>query len=47
MPHAPTRQFPGGHIDALTQVYGLDLTAEDSHRLREATGARIPVRPKR
>jgi hypothetical protein len=47
MPHAPTRQFPGEHIDALKQVYGLGLTAEDSHRLHEAPGARIPVRPKR
>jgi hypothetical protein len=34
-------------IDALKQVYGLGLTAEDSHRLREAPSARIPVRPKR
>ena len=34
-------------IDALKQVYGLDLTAEDSHRLREAPSARIPVRPQR
>src|SRR5467141_4840451 len=25
-------------IEALKQVYGLDLSAEDSHRLREAPG---------
>ena len=34
-------------IEALKQVYGLDLSAEDSHRLREAPAARAPARPKR
>ena len=34
-------------IEALKQVYGLDLSAEDSHRLREAPAARGPMRPKR
>jgi hypothetical protein len=34
-------------IEALKQVYGLDLSAEDSHRLGEAPAARVPVRPKR
>ena len=34
-------------IEGLKQVYGLDLTAEDSHRLREAPAARGPARTKR
>ena len=34
-------------IEGLKQVYGLDLSAEDSHRLREAPAARVPTRPKR
>jgi len=34
-------------IEGLKQVYGLDLSAEDSHRLREAPAARVPARPKR
>ena len=29
-------------IEGLKQVYGLDLTAEDSHRLREAPTERPP-----
>ena len=36
-----------GKIEALKQVYGLDLSAEDSHRLREAPTARGPAWPKR
>jgi len=34
-------------IEALKQVYGLDLGAEDSHRLRESAAVRAPARPKR
>jgi len=34
-------------IEGLKQVYGLDLTAEDSHQLREAPAVRGPARPKR
>jgi hypothetical protein len=44
---APFSQETLAKIEALKQVYGLDLSAEDSHRLREAPGARGPVGPKR
>jgi len=34
----PFSQETRAKIEALKQVYGLDLSAEDSHRLREAPG---------
>src|SRR5712664_3993557 len=36
---APFSQETRAKIEALKQVYGLDLSAEDSHQLREAPGA--------
>jgi len=40
---APFSQETRAKIEVLKQVYGLDLSAEDSHRLREAPGG-APVR---
>jgi hypothetical protein len=36
---APFSQQTRAKIEALKEVYGLDLSAEDSHRLRESPGA--------
>src|SRR4030088_2094586 len=36
---APFSQETRAKIEALKEVYGLDLSAEDSHRLREPPGA--------
>lgn len=44
---APFSQATLAKIEALKRVYGLDLSAEDSHRLREAPDARGPVGSKR
>jgi hypothetical protein len=41
---APFSQETLSRIDALEQVYGLDLSAEDSHLLREAPGRKATAR---
>jgi len=44
---APFSQETRAKIEGLKQVYGLDLSAEHSHRLRESPGGRGAARSKR